>query len=256
MHKNYFDIVMAHIEENVDKPTKEIKKEIPNLIHRHGRAFSEHFNMLTDYTLDYYIKQRRLNYAARDLVLCKDKTICEIASKYQFSDQAAFDRAIKAKYSVTPSEIRKNELLTNEECFCFDAIAGKKADTRVAKLLKSMEVGGCGWDIDFDLMLGIEQMSEEYGFDIDTCYQIADLAEKLGVPIEYFCNCCVNAMVDVQKDPLYGTCKIPPEAEFMARAGLDSVDEMDAMCEHFKCEYYELDEMKVYTYRKLMNQKK
>jgi len=48
------------------------------LIHRHGRAFSEHFYMLTDYTLDYYIKQRRLNYAARDLVLCKDKSVGEI----------------------------------------------------------------------------------------------------------------------------------------------------------------------------------
>ena len=62
MHENYFDIVMAHIEENVDKPTHEIKKEIANLIGRHSRAFGEHFNLLTGYTLDYYIKQRRLNY--------------------------------------------------------------------------------------------------------------------------------------------------------------------------------------------------
>ena len=46
---------------------------------------------------------------------------------------------------------------------------------------------------------------------------------------------------------------IPPEVEFMARAGLESMEEMEAMCEHFKCEYYELDEMKVYTYRKFMN---
>lgn len=67
MHKNYFDIVMVHIEENVDKPTKEIKNEIPNLIGRHSRAFREHFNMLTGYTLGYYIKQRRLHYATRDL---------------------------------------------------------------------------------------------------------------------------------------------------------------------------------------------
>ena len=50
MHKNYFDIVMVHIEENVDKPTEEIKNENPNLIGRHSRAFSEHFNMLTGYT--------------------------------------------------------------------------------------------------------------------------------------------------------------------------------------------------------------
>lgn len=56
MHKNYFDIVIAHIEENITQTTEEIKKEIPNLIGRHSRAFNESFSLLTGYTLDYYIK--------------------------------------------------------------------------------------------------------------------------------------------------------------------------------------------------------
>ena len=33
-------------------------------------------------------------------------------------------------------------------------------------------------------------------------------------------------------------------------------DEMYAMCEYFKCEYYELDDLKIYKYRKMMNQQK
>lgn len=252
MHKNYFDIVIAHIEENVDKPTKEIKREIPNLIGRHSRAFDEHFQILTGYTLDYYIKQRRLNYAAKDLLLQAGKSICDIALEYQFSDQSALSRAIKEKYGVTPNEIRKEGLWCFEERICFGDFSGKKNDTEVARLLRGMEIGEPVWNLDVDLIEQIEHLREEYGIDIDLCYQIADLAERLGVPICYFGQQCLLAAGNYQNDDL----DIPPEVEFMARAGFESMDEMHAMCEHFKCEYYELDELKVYKYRKLMGQKK
>ena len=255
MHKNNFDIVMAHIEENVNQPTAQIKKEIANLIGRHSRAFDEHFQILTGYTLDYYIKQRRLNYAARDLVRHQEKSICNIALEYQFSDQSAFTRAIKAKYGVTPNEIRKEWLWVFEERFRFDDFIGKKNDTEVAKLLRSMEIGGPNNSFELDLMLEIEQMNDIYGFDIDTCYQIADLAERLGVPVSFFGQTCLDAVAEVQNDPGYGQYDIPPEVEFMFNARLEP-DEMYAMCEHFKCEYYELDDLKIYTYRKLMSQQK
>lgn len=251
MHKNYFDIVMAHIEENVDKPTHEIKKEIANLIGRHSRAFNEHFNLLTGYTLDYYIKQRRLNYAAKDLVLQPDKSICDIALEYQFSDQSSFTRAIKDKYGVTPNEIRKEGLWCFEERICFGDFSGKKNDTEVARLLRGMEIGEPVWKLDVDLMEEIEHLHEEYGIDIDLCYQIADLAERLGVPICYFGQQCLLAVGNYQHDDL----DFPPEVEFMFNARLEP-DEMYAMCEYFKCEYYELDDLKIYKYRKLMSQQK
>lgn len=257
MRENYFDMVMAHIEENVTKSTEEIKREIPSLIGRHSRAFNECFGVLTGYTLDYYIKQRRLNYAARDLVVRDGKPICDIALEYRFSDQAAFSRAIKAKYGVSPNEIRKEGLWVFEERFCLGDVvfSGRKADTEIARLLRGMEVGGPNCCIDVELMLEIEQMSDDYGFDVDVCYQIADLAERLGVPFGFLGDLCFQAVVDVENDPCCGAYNIPPEVEFMARVGLESMDEMDAMCEHFKCEYYELDELKIYTYRKLMGSK-
>ena len=255
MHKNYFDIVMAHIEENVTKPTEEIKREIPNLIGRHSRAFNEYFNMLTNYTLDYYIKQRRLHYAARELAICRKKSICDIALEYQFSDQSAFTRAIKDKYKVTPGEIRKEGLISSESRFYFDDFSGRKTETEVARLLRILEIGG-PTDFQFDLMLEIERLNDEYGFDIDLCYQIADLAERLDIPMGILGQYCFDAVAEVRSDPHYGSYDIPPEVEFMLHAGIGSTDELDAMCKHFKCEYYELDEMKIYSYRKLMKQEK
>ena len=256
MHKNYFDIIMEHIEENVTIPTEDIKREIPRLIGRHRRAFGEHFNLLTGYTLDYYIKQRRLNHAARALIrCCKEKTICDIALEYQFSDQSAFSRAIKAKYGVTPGEIRAEGLWVFEEQFHFTDFTGREEpDTEVAKLLRSMEIGGPFHVNEYDLMLGIEEMCNDFGFDIDIGYQIADLAERLGLPFGFFAQSCVNAMAEVQNDPEYRPYNIPPEVEFMLQSNLD-YEEMDAMCEHYGCEYYELDELKIYKYRKMKDQK-
>ena len=254
MHKNYFDIVMAHIEENVTKPTEEIKRDIAKLIGYHSRAFGEHFRLLTDYTLDYYIRQRRLYHAARELAIHCEKSICDIALEYQFSDQSAFTRAIKDKYQVTPGEIRREGLITFESRFCFDDFSGKKADTEVAKILRNFEMDGPS-DYQLDLIEAIEHLEDEYGFDIDTCYQIADLAERLGIPVNVLGQYCFDAVAEVRSDPDYGTYDIPPEVEFMLNAGIGSTEELDAMCKHFKCEYYELDEMKIYAYRKLMKQK-
>ncbi len=250
MDKNYFDIVMAHIEEKVTMPTEEIKREIPKLIGRHSRAFNESFSLLTGYTLDYYIKQRRLHYAARELVVSRNKSICDIALEYQFSDQAAFSRAIKEKYKSTPSEIRKNCSLFNEERFYLEDFAGKKAETRVAKLLRSMEIYDNIPYQDVELMLEIERLNDDYGFDVDTCYQIADLAERLEVPIGYFGKCCFDVAVDVNSDPR----NIPSDVEFALKLGINLDEELDAMCEFFKCEYYELDEEKVCIYRKQFQQ--
>lgn len=247
MHKNYFDIVMAHIEENVNKSTADIKREIANLIGRHSRSFNEHFNMLTGYTLDYYIKQRRLNYAAKDLVICRDKTISDIALEYQFYDQSAFSRAIKDKYGVTPNEIRKEGLWLFEDRFYFDAFSGKKADTNVAKLLRSLEVGGPNCQFDFNLMIEIEQLNDVFGFDIDTCYQIADLAERLDIPLQRLAEYCAQAAEETKPDE---TEEILAMLSVMNAFQIDSEEELDAICTYYKCEYYELDQLKVYQYRK------
>ena len=247
MHKNNFDIVMDHIEENVTKPTIEIKKEIANLIGRHSRAFDEHFQILTGYTLDYYIKQRRLNYAARDLVRHREKSICDIALEYQFSDQSAFSRAIKAKYGVTPAEIRKEGLWVFEERFCFNDFSGKKNDTEVAKLLRSMEIDA---PFDIEYMLEIEGLNDDFGFDIDACYQMADLAERLNISLQHLAEYCFQAITSEEAEYIEEMKEIVRMHNLMSAWNISSEEELEAICTYYKCEYYELDELKVYLYQK------
>lgn len=244
MHKNYFDIIMAHIEENVTMPTEEIKREIPNLIGRHSRAFNESFSLLTGYTLDYYIKQRRLHYAARELVVDRNKSICDIALEYQFSDQAAFSRAIKAKYKFTPGEIRKDGFWPTEEPFSFQRISNKGAKTRTQRILQRLDVGEMSVD-EMEFWSEIDEVNSEFQLDIDTCCLIMDLSERLDIPFPYLYHVCIDAIVDVKNDPHY----IAEEDMRSIYLEIDSDEEESAICEYFNCEPGALDAHLVEVYR-------
>lgn len=245
MDKNYFDIVMAHIEENVTKPTEEIKREIPRLIGKHSRAFNESFSLLTGYTLDYYIKQRRLHYAARELIVSRAKSICDIALEYQFSDQASFSRAIKAKYKFTPGELRKYRVWPTEEPFSFRRCLGAKANTRTQRILQRLDVGSMEND-EMEFWYEIDQVNESGILDTDTCVQIMDLAETLGISFAALYNYCVSEMVETQSTP---GC-IDPDDLRSIYAGVDSYEEETAICEYFNCEPGTLNAHMVEIYRK------
>lgn len=200
MHKNYFDIVMAHIEENVDKPAEEIKRQIPLLIGRNGRGFGESFALLTGYPLGYYIKQRQLLYAVRDLLKNYKAPIAQIASQYQFSDQAAFSRAVKAKYHFTPSEIREKGLFFDEEPCTLSMFTQNAQDSRTKQILRSMELGGPMDSAQIDLMLLIDEVNKDFELDWDTCCLIMELAERMDVPFVRMYDACTAAWLDARSD--------------------------------------------------------
>ena len=244
MHNNYFDIVMAHIEENVTLPTNEIKREIPKLIGRHARAFNESFSLITGYTLEYYIKQRKLHYAARELVISREKSICDIALEYQFSDQPAFSRAIKARYKFTPSQIRKDGFVPADEPFSFQQFSGDQADTRTQQILQRLQVGHMDVD-EMEFWAEIDEVNSEFELDIDTCCLIIDLSERLEVPFPYLYHACIHAMIAVQNDPNHLS-----EADLRSiQLGIDSDEEEAAICAYFGCEPRALNSYLVEVYR-------
>lgn len=247
MHKNYFDIVMNYIEENVDKPTEEIKREIPKLIGRNGRAFSESFALLTGHTLDYYIRQRRLLYAVRDLVLKYKEPIPQIALAYQFSDHAAFSRAVKAKYHFTPTEIRNQGILLDEEPYCFADFAAGGGDSRSRQLIRSMDIGNRMTGEDMRLLYEIDEINKEHDLDWDTCCLIMDLAEKLDVPFPYLYEVCTSAMVDAQNELHACEFDSVQRQSWQQELGIESDEEEAAICEFFHTKY--LDENMVARYR-------
>lgn len=88
-------------------------------------------------------------------------------------------------------------------------------------------------------------IQNEFGFSMDTCNMIAELAERLGMPLYHFASSCFDQMVSFQSDSDY----IRPEIEKCIDLELTSEAELKAICEFFDCKYYEVDRRMVWFYR-------
>ena len=256
MHKNYFDIVMAHIEENVNKSTNEIKRDIPLLIGRNHRGFEEMFFIMTGYTLANYIGERRLLYAVRDLVFKPRKSIVEIAQEYQFSDQAAFSRAVKAKYHFTPREMRENTVVIDEAPFCLSMFANKANDPEIEQVLHRMEIGNEVVE-EVNQLIEIEEIDREFGLGWDTCWKIMDLAERLDIPFAYLYNVCAHAYMEAHSEGegFQSEMEEIKKEIWLQEMDLESEEEADRICAFFHTENGAINEAMIQRYRELHRQK-
>lgn len=95
---------MNFIEENIENEIT--LKDISEAARLSAFHFTRLFHSLVGETVSSYIRKRRLTLAAEDLLESSLKII-DIAFKYQFQSQAAFTRAFKKQFHITPARIKK-----------------------------------------------------------------------------------------------------------------------------------------------------
>lgn len=246
MKQSKFDIVMDYIDENIQKDTETIKKGIYGLIHCNSITFEHHFSILTGGdTLGNYIRNRRLYFAAMELLHKPKKPICDIARDYGYSEQSAFTRAISGKYKMSPNEIRTARTVEIEnEKYLFSDFDPNPSDARSDRIWREFEHTGYISPDNLEYLDEIQRGQEEFGFDIDTCYAIADLAERLEIPVRALMAGCFDLVVDVKSDPQY----IPPQHMVAISLGIKSDEELEAICNHYNCKYYDLNRWMVMSY--------
>lgn len=246
MKQNKFDLVMDYIDENIQKDTNTIKDGILDLIGINSNTFGHHFNVLTGDTLGGYIRNRRLYYAARALQQELEKSICEIALEYGYSEQSAFTRAITSKYEISPSEFRQKHVIhiIDNEKYHYSDFRTPEEETRSDYLWKLVERTGCLSGPNLDFIEDIDKGRKEFGFDVDTSYAIADLSERLEVPVYALMRTCFDLVVELKSEPDYLT-----NAQFAAmQMGIRSDEDLGKICEHYACKYYELNRYMVMQY--------
>ena len=70
--------------------------------------FSRIFAIITKETVGEYVRKRRVSESANELILTQ-KSIIDIAEKYQFESQQAFTRAFRSIFGISPGKYRKKE---------------------------------------------------------------------------------------------------------------------------------------------------
>ena len=94
-----------------DHITEDITVEsVANSVGVSSFYFQKGFAMLCGFTVSEYIRNRRLALAGNDL-LVTDKKIIDIAMKYGYDSPDSFTRAFTRFHGVTPTSVRKEEVL-------------------------------------------------------------------------------------------------------------------------------------------------
>ena len=246
MAQNKFDLVMDYIDENITSDTETIKKGILNLAGMNSNTFGHFFSGLTGDTLGSYIRSRRLFYAANELQKCPQKPICDIALEFGYSEQSAFTRAFTTQYNFSPSDLRKKNtiyVLENNK-YHLEDFNTNSSDSRSDRIWREFERVGYMGDDNLKFLESVEEGHKEFGFDYDTCYAIADLAEHLEIPVDALMRTCFDLVVDIKSDPHY----LPNSDRVAMSLGVKSDVDLQKICEHYACKYYELNYFMVDAY--------
>lgn len=117
---NIFDSAMDYIDENICLNSEEIYRWIYVHSGYSDADFNKFIAIATDgkLCLRTYIRDRRLYFAAKELVAYPKKPIVQIAHEYGYLEQSSFTRAMKQVYGYTPNVIRKKQITIREIIVC------------------------------------------------------------------------------------------------------------------------------------------
>lgn len=249
--KNRFDIAMDYIDVNIKKNNDIIKKGLLNEIGYNSHVFGNCFTILTNQTLFHYINMRRLFFASQEILQYPEKTICDIAIEYGYSEQSAFTRAMKVFWDCTPNEIKRNTKVIPDNKHTLENIVQKHKntkETRTQKILHDLETKGTLSLLNGQLFIDLEKAAEDLEFDIDTCYEIADLAEKLQIsPAKLLYSCHSLILEQELESEQYGYISEKEQLEIIF--DLSEEENIDDICDFFNCKYYDIDKSMVDNFR-------
>ena len=242
MKQNKFDLVMDYIDANIQKSPESLKKDIYKLTGISSNTFGNCFFVLTNDTLFHYIFERKMYFASIELRENLEKPICDIALDYGYSEQSSFTRAMKNYCKFTPNDIRKGISVIPNKKRAIKDFNSEDFDTRTQKILQALKNNENLSSYNLEMLIDLEKASEQFGFDFDTCCQIADLAEKLEVSPFGLIEKCFELIIEEEN-------KISQEALIAIDCGIESDKELKEICEYFDCKYYDLDSFMVRAYR-------
>lgn len=99
--KKAIDYIEQHVTEDIRN------NDIAKNVNISSFYFQQGFRIMTGYTLGEYVRNRKLYFAALD-VIANNTKIIDIAYKYNFSTPESFTKAFSRFHGVSPINLRKN----------------------------------------------------------------------------------------------------------------------------------------------------
>lgn len=233
----------------IDKHIRLNHKDISRKIYAETGFCDQDFNKFISVassgalTLRSYIRKRRLYFAVCDMISNPDKTLAFIAQEYGYSDQSAFTRAVKAEYGEAPAELRKAKKEIPDNRLSLESyISNSSRLDSIIERLGADNLSNTDWQY-FETFI---HATDELGFDTSTCCLISELSERLSIPFGHLLEQCFEMAIENDR---YDDLHPDEKTEFMMDLGIESDDELQELCQHYNCKWYDLTFIQVTIYR-------
>ena len=246
MSKNkVLDTALSIIDKNIRLSHQEIARTIYAETGYCDQDFNKFLSVISSgkLTLCSYIRKRRLYFAVCDSINNPEKSLAYIAQDYGYSDQSAFTRAVKAEFGESPAALRKSKKEIPDNRLNLDNYVS--SSSRLKAVLDRFESNSFS-GTDGEYFLSFIHATDELGFDTSTCCLISELSEKLSIPFGHLLEQCFEMAIHFEE--VYEV--LPDEiAEFMMDLGIENREELQVLCQHYNCKWYELTFVQVKIYQ-------
>ena len=223
--------------------------EIARKIYAETGYCDQDFNMFLsvassgELTLRSYIRKRKLYFAVCDMITNSEKPLAYIAQEYGYSDQSSFTRAVKAEYGEAPAKLRKTKKeIPDNRVSLENYVSNSSRLEAIFEKFDSHSISGSDGKY-FETFI---HATEEYGFDTSTCCLISELSEKLSIPFGHLLEKCFEMAIEYDEKYDYEPDEV---TEFMMDLGIESEEELQELCQHYNCKWYDLTFIQVTIYR-------
>lgn len=164
------------------------------------RLLGDAFQFITDMTLIKYIRQRRLVRALTNK-LEHNLSVEDIAETSLFCDAAAFTKACKNEFDLTPSQITEDVLAQYPPLHFDKVVSGKNAvqmENDTLTVPNNTKLGVTSEQ--FADIKRVLEICAIYGFDDDDAEFIYHMATEFNLPIEEAAEFCEEAKIQDEFD--------------------------------------------------------
>lgn len=249
-NRTVFNHVITYIDENITKDPKEIISGLSEIIRMPVQKYNMYFQILTGNTLFAYIHERRIYWAAKELIFHPNKPIADIALSYGYSEQSALTRVITSRYGFPPKDIRdgKCEIEDNRPDYQELTNSGIKTST-MDHILEVLESGNGLSGYSAELIAKYSDAQHDYPFSPNAISTIFDLAEQLRIPVELLLDACLDVYITVQENPEEFFFDSDHAIAAAVDCGITTEKELKEICQYYGCLPIDLDPYLVEAYR-------
>lgn len=248
MTKSTMHYALEFIDKHITNKYSDIMNALYSKTRHTQKEYATCFHMLTNMSLHRYVTERRIHFICEAIMEKPTYPIKHHALDFGYKNDTAMYKDFKDFAKFTPKSVITDGNMFPDNRISFEVITSGNTlqSSHQEETTMSQEVPATAPTYEIEPPEMFFEAMNDFGYSLNTCHKIADLAEQLGIPFYALAEGCFNTMIDIRSAADF----IEPDIERAIDLGIGSYKELESICSYFECKYYELDSTMVDIYRR------